>query len=129
MPRLDGLLWATIRSAYDASRALLYAIAYRNHLEGACMPDAPKASAEGILETFPELRDIGDEALRETVVEIWLEVLEESGWDAVSQVPKHPYKVPASVTLVDHTRSVTQMAVAVAEVAERVRASRSTVTC
>lgn len=121
MPRLDGLLWATIRSAYDASRALLYAIAYRNHLEGACMPDAPKASAEGILETFPELRDIGDEALRETVVEIWLEVLEESGWDAVSQVPKHPYKVPASVTLVDHTRSVTQMAVAVAEVAERVQ--------
>lgn len=77
--------------------------------------------AEDVLATFPELRDIADRALRDAVAEIWLEVLAESGWDALSDVPKHPYKVPSSVKLVEHTRSTTQMAVAVAEVAERIQ--------
>ncbi|WP_165970580.1 HD domain-containing protein [Actinomadura sp. 6K520] len=82
---------------------------------------ANKATAEEILDTFPELRDVADDTLRETVVEIWQEVLNESGWQSVGDVPKHPYKVPASVKLVEHTRSTTQMAVAVAEVVERVQ--------
>lgn len=86
------------------------------------LPTSPhKATAEDVLDTFPELRDIADDGLRETVVEIWQEVLDESDWESIADVPKHPYKVPASVRLVEHTRSTTQMAVAVAEVAERVQ--------
>ncbi|WP_214402221.1 HD domain-containing protein [Pseudonocardia lacus] len=81
----------------------------------------PKVTAAEVLETFPELTGIADGALRDAVVEIWQEVLQESDWDHLDQVPKHPVKLPASSSLVDHTRAVTQMAVAVAEVAERVR--------
>ncbi len=82
---------------------------------------AHKATAEDVLGTFPELLDIADDDLRATVVEIWQEVLDESGWESIEDVPKHPYKVPTTVKLVEHTRSTTQMAVAVAEVVERVQ--------
>lgn len=79
------------------------------------------ATPDDVLNAFPELHDIADHDLRQAVVEIWQEVLQESAWDRLEDVPKHPHKVPSSSTLVEHTRSVTQMAVAVAEVAERVR--------
>lgn len=82
---------------------------------------AHKATIDDVLDAFPELREIEDDRLRETVVEIWQEVLDESEWQSIADVPKHPYKVPATVKLVEHTRSTTQMAVAVAEVAERVQ--------
>ncbi|WP_205473056.1 HD domain-containing protein [Nocardioides sp. SYSU D00038] len=88
---------------------------------GPTSPAQPGVTVEDVLTTFPELRDIADDDLRRSVVDIWLEVLAESGWDSIADVPKHPYEVPASVKLVEHTRSTTQMAVAVAEVAERVQ--------
>lgn len=82
---------------------------------------ASKVSAEDVLATFPELGDIEDDTLRGIVIEIWQEVLDESDWERLEDVPKHPHKLPASNNLVDHTRTVTQMAVAVAEAAQRVR--------
>lgn len=85
------------------------------------MPATAETTGQTVLDTFPELLDISDAGLRDAVVAIWLEVLADSDWERLDDVPKHPYKVPADRTLVAHTRSVTQMAVAVAEVAERVQ--------
>lgn len=85
------------------------------------MPRPSPPTPEYVFETFPELSEIADAALRDAVVDIWLEVLAESAWDAIADVPKHPYKVPATRNLVDHTRSVTLMALAVAEVSERIQ--------
>src|SRR5690242_8661880 len=83
--------------------------------------DQPRTTSDAVLGLFPELREIGDETLRAAVVEIWIEVLDESAWSRIEDVPKHPHKVPPSATLVQHTRAVTQLALAVAEVTERVR--------
>lgn len=83
--------------------------------------DQSPTTGEAVLALFPELREISDETLRLAVVEIWIEVLAESAWLRIEDVPKHPHKVPASVTLVQHTRAVTQLALAVAEVTERLR--------
>lgn len=85
-------------------------------------PSQPElVSRDHILTTFPELREITDDQLRDAVVDIWREVLAESAWGSIADVPKHPYKIPATRNLVDHTRSVTQMALAVAEVSERIQ--------
>ncbi len=85
------------------------------------MTTASKATADQVATAFPELEEIADVALRDAVISIWLEVLDESNWQRLEDVPKHPLKLPASSTLVTHTRAVTQMAVAIAEVVERVR--------
>jgi len=70
-----------------------------------------------VLETFPELTGIEDDQLREAVVGIWLEVLAESAWERIEDVPKNPLKFPDDRNLVKHTRSVTRMALAIAEIA------------
>jgi len=82
---------------------------------------ASKTTPEQVLATFPELQEIADADLRAAVVDIWREVLDESDWSSLDEVPKHPLKLPASSTLVTHTRAVTQMSLAIAETVERVR--------
>lgn len=75
---------------------------------------------EEILAIFPELDEISDEALRLNVVTIWQEVLAESPWKSLQEVPKNPKTLPPNRTLVDHTRSVTCQALAIAGVAREI---------
>lgn len=55
-----------------------------------------------IEETFPEIHEIADEALRTKVVQIWLDAFEESAFESLDEVPWWP---PAD-ELVDHERQV-----------------------
>lgn len=84
-------------------------------------PTPAPTTRDDVLSTFPELLGIDDAALRDDVVDIWLEVLEESAWGRLGDVPKNPYGIPATESLVDHTRTVTRLALAVAEVTEELR--------
>jgi putative nucleotidyltransferase with HDIG domain len=77
-------------------------------------------SAGEVLSMFPELAEIGDESLRQKVATIWQEVFAESPWKSLQEVPKNPATLPASITLVAHTRSVTRQALAIAEVAQEI---------
>jgi putative nucleotidyltransferase with HDIG domain len=85
------------------------------------MTTAPTTTRDGILATFPELLGIEDATLRENVADIWIEVLAESAWERLEDVPKNPYGIPASENLVAHTRAVTRLALAVAEVTKELR--------
>ena len=64
---------------------------------------------------FPELQEIGDPALREGVLKTWGLALERGGWE-VSDLKKIPFTllIPTKKSLLEHTRRVTQMALAVA---------------
>ncbi|HEY2522219.1 MAG TPA: HD domain-containing protein [Streptosporangiaceae bacterium] len=80
----------------------------------------PGITAGEVLATFPELTEIKDESLRLKVAAIWQEVFAESPWKSLQEVPKNPATLPASITLVAHTRSVTRQALAIAEVAQEI---------
>ena len=71
---------------------------------------------EYLLGIFPEIEQIGDGELAEKVLAIWSNVLDESEWERVEDVPKNPLFASASDTLLRHTQSVVQMAMAVAGV-------------
>ena len=64
---------------------------------------------------FPELQEIGDPALREGVLKTWELALERGGWE-VSDLQEIPFTllIPTKKSLLEHTRRVTQMALAVA---------------
>lgn len=70
----------------------------------------------GIEALFPEIREIGDETLRRGVVAIWQEIAQECAWDRFEDVPKN-LGSERDRRLVDHIRGVTQMAMALAEIA------------
>jgi putative nucleotidyltransferase with HDIG domain len=57
---------------------------------------------------FPELGDIGDDALRERVVEAWVLGLERGGWRDVADVP-YAWNIH-EVSNVEHVRGVARMA-------------------
>jgi putative nucleotidyltransferase with HDIG domain len=80
----------------------------------------PDITIDEVLATFPELAEIKDESLRLKVATIWQEVFAESPWKSLQEVPKNPATLPASITLVAHTRSVTRQALAIAEVAQEI---------
>jgi putative nucleotidyltransferase with HDIG domain len=75
-----------------------------------------------VRELLPELQQIGDEALREAVTEIWLKAWVESGWEDIAVVPKNPSATRATAavddawTLITHTRVVAQVAAASADI-------------
>lgn len=76
-----------------------------------------RLKAADVCDAFPELDEITDTALRDTIVRIWIEIFEESPWRSLHDIPKNPYAVPAEATLVNHTRAVTRMAMSVAQIA------------
>ena len=55
---------------------------------------------------FPEVLQIADEKLREKVLAIWEDVLSESVWERVEEVPKNPLFAGPDDTLLRHTQSV-----------------------
>jgi hypothetical protein len=90
----------------------------RFHSEEEQMPQ--RLSAEDVVGIFPELHEIGDPALRGAVAEIWCEIAAEMPWHDIREVPKSA-RPNAHGTLIDHIRGVTQMALAICDIAQRMQ--------
>jgi putative nucleotidyltransferase with HDIG domain len=66
---------------------------------------------------LPELELIKDEQLREKTLDVWMEAMETGGWE-VSDMKDIPFTLlieGTDLSLLDHTRVVTQTAVAIAK--------------
>ena len=75
------------------------------------------ADRRAVRSLFPELEQLSDRALADTVVEIWCETLQASPWQRLEDVPKNPETVDLRHNLVDHTRAVTTLGIAMAKAA------------
>lgn len=71
-----------------------------------------------IKELFPELEQIQNESWRQVVVDIWLEIWEESDWEDPADCPKNAKDV-VDYPGTDHIRNVTRQALAIADVVEK----------
>jgi len=65
--------------------------------------------ADQIRALLPEITEIADETLADTVVDIWLEFWDTSAWDRLEDVPKNPKSLDDR-PLLAHVRSVTRQA-------------------
>ncbi len=74
--------------------------------------------ADGVRRRFPEVDGIKDARLRQSVINIWIEVGAECAWERFEDVPKN-LDAEKYRPLVEHIRGVTMMATALAEVARR----------
>lgn len=75
-----------------------------------------KADVEGLF--APQLESIGDAALREKVVEIWVAGCERGGWASVDELRNVPFTLltdTRGVNFVEHTIAVTEGALALAD--------------
>lgn len=76
---------------------------------------------ETITDIFPEVHRIDDDDLRERVIDIWIDVLEDTGTDdpgTVQWLPPEQERLGlGDVPQVDHIRDVTRGAIALAEIA------------
>ncbi len=66
-----------------------------------------------ILERFAELKDIKNKSLRTAVVKAWLVAAKKGGWQKIDDIP-FTLLIDTHRTLIDHTRTVTRMAMAIA---------------
>ncbi len=68
-----------------------------------------------IEELFPEVNEIKDSELRESVIKIWEYAIQKGGWEDFP-LDKIPFTllIPTKRNLVEHTRTVTRMAMSVA---------------
>jgi len=64
-------------------------------------------SIDLVKKALPEIANIKDKLLREAVIQIWLEVWQESVWDSLYDAPKNPVDAGKDDRLIDHTNSVT----------------------
>lgn len=64
---------------------------------------------------FPEINEIVDKQLRHGVVRAWLLAMERGGWRRIDDVP-FTLLTKTKRTLIQHTRIVTKMAIAIASV-------------
>ncbi len=72
-----------------------------------------KQDAAYIHKLFPETAEIRNTTLRDQVASVWLLAMQRGGWEKVESVP-FTLLVSTKATLVEHTRRVTRMAMAVA---------------
>jgi putative nucleotidyltransferase with HDIG domain len=70
---------------------------------------------EYITSAFPELKKIKDDDLREKIVELWICAMEKGGWQSLEQIPFTLLIPDVKTSLVEHTRRVTNMAMAIAD--------------
>lgn len=70
-----------------------------------------------IVSYLPEIKLIGDAELREATIRVWRQLWRESGFDDIMAVPVTPSTTHPHIP---HNRSVAQMALAVADVLEKV---------
>lgn len=61
---------------------------------------------------FPQIAEIGNEALRGSVIKAWLLAVEKGMWDRIDDVP-FTLLAEVSTSLLAHTRMVTDMAMAI----------------
>jgi len=78
---------------------------------------AIQINVDGIRLLFPEVEKIQDQSLRDGVIEIWLDIAAETSWERFEDIPKN-LTLEKHVTLVGHIQGVTQMALAMANIAE-----------
>jgi putative nucleotidyltransferase with HDIG domain len=67
-----------------------------------------------IEEIFPQIGKIKSKKLQDGVVKAWLLAVEEGGWDSIDDVP-FTLLADVDASLVEHTRIVTDMAIAIGE--------------
>jgi putative nucleotidyltransferase with HDIG domain len=67
-----------------------------------------------IIKLFPEIKKIKDSELRKGVVNIWVLAMQKGGWSEIDSIP-FTLLIPTTRTLVEHTRAVTNMAIAIAD--------------
>lgn len=76
---------------------------------------------ETITDIFPEVHQIDDDTLRERVIDVWIDVLEDTGYAdprAVQWLPPEQDRLGlGDVPQIDHIRDVTRGAIALAEIA------------
>jgi len=73
---------------------------------------------EELTEIFPEFDLIKNEELHEKSINVWIEAIERGGWK-VSDLERIPFTLlipDCPVNIIDHTRSVTQIAIESAKV-------------
>jgi len=66
-----------------------------------------------ITRRFPEINEIQDASLRRAVVRVWLLAVQKGGWKTIDDIP-FTLLTTTQRTLIDHTRTVTRMAMAIA---------------
>jgi putative nucleotidyltransferase with HDIG domain len=71
---------------------------------------------EAVRKALPELELIKDRSLREKTLDVWIDAMEQGGWE-VDDLDAIPFTllIDTGVSFLDHTRSVTRTAVAIAE--------------
>src|SRR5262245_41607131 len=79
------------------------------------MEMAERVRADDVTEQLPEIEQITDDALRETVTRIWANAWASSVWTTLAEAPKS-LDLPTRRTLVTHTRAVTRIAGHMADV-------------
>lgn len=70
---------------------------------------------DAIRSAFPSIDEIGDETLREQVIEAWALGLDRGGWDSIHDIP-YAWNID-EVSTVEHVRGVSEMAMAGAALA------------
>lgn len=70
---------------------------------------------EDIRRAFPLLEKIEDEGLQGLVVRVWVEAARRGGWEDIEDIPFTLLIKPAPYDLLEHTRRVAEMALAVGE--------------
>ena len=66
-----------------------------------------------ILRKFPEIKKIKSTRLQECVINTWLTAMKKGKWQSIDKIP-FTLLIKTKKTLVEHTRIVTRMAIAVA---------------
>lgn len=75
---------------------------------------------EYIASAFPELKKIKDDDLREKIIELWNYAMEKGEWRSLEQIPFTLLIPDVTISLVEHTRRVTNMAIAIADIRDDV---------
>ena len=70
---------------------------------------------EYIKKIFPEIKEIKDKKLRDGVVKIWCNAMEKGKWETLDNIPFTLLIPDVKKTLVEHTRTVTGMAMGIAK--------------
>jgi len=68
---------------------------------------------EYVKSRFPEIGEITDPDLREKTLETWVEAMKRGGWTTMDDVPFTQVVPGMTDSLIEHTRRVTRMAIAV----------------
>jgi len=80
---------------------------------------ATRTNAEEFRQLFPEVDLIQDAALRQGVIDIWMELAAETSWERFEDIPKN-LTSEKHMTLIGHISGVTKQAISMADISEKV---------